>query len=203
MTDELGSCEAMHISLGALHVFDAAARRLSFKLAAEELNLSPSAVSHAIAKLERDLGVILFDRDGRRLALTSDGRTLHCPVEEALALVRSGVKAVTSRQAEILRLHAAPSFAAQWLTPRLHVFLAANPGMEVQIAADTTYSRFTTDEFDADVVYGLREQEGLVVHPLGEERIVPLCTPALAATIATPADLLEHMLISSTLKSLQ
>ncbi|MCC2976525.1 LysR family transcriptional regulator [Sphingomonas sp. PL-96] len=193
----------MHISLGALHVFDAAARHLSFKAAAEELNLSPSAVSHAIAKLERDLGALLFDRDGRQLALTLDGRTLHGPVEEALALVRSGIKAVASRQAEVLRLHAAPSFAAQWLTPRLHKFLATNPGMEVQIAADTDYSRFTNDEFDADIVYGMREQEGLSVHPLGEERIRPLCTPALATRIKTPVDLLGHMLICSTLKSVQ
>ncbi|MBB4858322.1 DNA-binding transcriptional LysR family regulator [Novosphingobium chloroacetimidivorans] len=193
----------MHISLGSLHVFDAAARHLSFKAAANELNLSPSAVSHAIAKLERDLGAILFDRDGRQLALTLDGRTLHRPVEEALALVRSGIKAVTTRQAEMLRLHAAPSFAAQWLTPRLHKFLAANPGMEVQIAADTDYSRFTNDEFDADIVYGLREQEGMIVHPLGEERISPLCAPELAARIAKPADLLSHVLICSTLKSVQ
>ena len=193
----------MHISLGSLNVFDAAARHLSFKAAANELNLSPSAVSHAIAKLERDLGALLFDREGRQLSLTLDGRTLHAPVEEALALVRSGIKAVASRQAEVLRLHSAPSFAAQWLTPRLHKFLATNPGMEVQIAADTDYSRFTNDEFDADIVYGARAQEGLAVYPLGDEHIQPLCTPSLATQIAQPADLLDHTLICSTLKSVQ
>lgn len=193
----------MHISLGALHVFDAAARLLSFKAAAEELNLSPSAVSHAIAKLERDLGTLLFDRDGRKLALTLDGRALHGPVEEALALVRSGLRAVAARQANVLRLHAAPSFAAQWLTPRLHNFLSAHPGMEVQIAADTAYTRFTNDEFDADIVYGASDQKGLISHPLGEERVQPLCAPAMAVRIDTPTDLLNHVLIFSTLKSVQ
>jgi len=191
----------MHVSLGSLHVFDAAARHLSFKAAAGELNLSPSAVSHAIAKLERDVGALLFDREGRILSLTPSGRALHGPVEEALALVRSGLKAVATRHADVLRLHAAPSFAALSLTPRLHKFLAAHPGMEVQIAADTDYSRFTNDEFDADIVYGRREQDGLVVHALGEERIAPLCTPELAARIAAPADLLNQVLIRSTLKS--
>lgn len=191
----------MHISLGSLHIFDAAARHLSFKAAAGELNLSPSAVSHAIAKLERDVGTLLFDREGRGLSLTASGQALHGPVEEALALVRSGLKAVAARHADVLRLHAAPSFAALSLTPRLHKFLAAHPGMEVQIAADTDYSRFTNDEFDADIVYGRPGQDGLAVHALGEERIAPLCSPELAARIATPADLLGQTLIRSTLKS--
>lgn len=191
----------MHLRLNALHVFDAAARHSSFKAAALELNLSPSAVSHAIAKLERDLGVLLFDRNGRRLALTGDGQALHGTVEQALAMVRSGMKAVAGHQAGVLKLHAAPSFAAQWLTPRLHAFLSANPGMEVQIAADSQYSRFTDDQFDADIVYGARQADGLVSHALGEERIRPLCAPALAARIKTPSDLLDHILIYSTLKT--
>jgi DNA-binding transcriptional LysR family regulator len=193
----------MHIGLNSLNVFDAAARHLSFKEAAEELHLSASAVSHAIAKLERDLGTMLFDREGRKLALTRDGRTLHGPVEEALALIRSGLKAVASRQANVLRLHAAPSFASQWLTPRLYAFLAAHPGMEVQIAADTSYTRFTNDEFDADIVYGASDRDGLISHSLGQETIQPLCTPEIAARIKEPSDLVGEVLISSTLKSVQ
>lgn len=191
----------MHVTLNSLHVFDAAARHLSFKDAASEINLSPSAVSHAIAKLERELGVLLFDRHGRILELTDNGKTLHGSVAEGLTLVRSALNLVAGRQASVLRLHAAPSFAAQWLTPRLHHFLASNPGMEVQIAADADYSRFTDDQFDADIVYSPLQIDGLVSHPLGEERIRPMCAPALAERIHGPTDLLRYALIHSTLKS--
>ena len=80
----------------------------------------------------------------------------------------------------LLRLHSAPSFAALWLSPRLARFLRDHPGIEVRLAAGTDYTRFLNDEFDADIVYGLPRVEGLVVVPLGEETVTPLCTPDLA-----------------------
>ena len=190
-----------HILLGPLKIFEAAARLGSFKLAALELNLSPSAVSHAIAKLERELQARLFDRDRRQLLLTYDGQVLHGPIEQAFALIRTAMQSVQNRHAQVLRLHAAPSFAAQWLTPRLQRFLNAYPEMEVQVAADTDYTRFANDEFDADIVYGARDQSGLMVHPLGDERVVPLCSPEIAAQITTPKDVLGFTLIRSTLKT--
>ncbi len=192
---------ALHILLGPLKIFEAAARLGSFKLAASELNLSPSAVSHAIAKLERELNARLFDRDRRQLVLTYDGQVLHGPIEQAFALIRTGMESVQNRHAQILRLHAAPSFAAQWLTPRLQKFLNAHPDMEVQVAADTDYTRFVNDDFDADIVYGTRDQSGLMVHPLGQERVVPLCCPEIAEKITTPKDVLGFTLIRSALKT--
>lgn len=191
---------AMHIPFSSLSAFEAAARLLSFKDAAQELHLSPSAVSHAIAKLERDLGALLFEREGRRLALTHDGRLLHGPVEEALNLIRGGLRSVSQRQSNVLRLHSAPSFAAQWLTPRLQAFLAAHPGMEVEIAADPSEVRFTNDEYDADIAYGRPEQDGLVIHSLGPETLKPMCAPAVAARVSRPSDLAESALIHSTMK---
>lgn len=190
----------MHIPYSSLSAFEAAARLLSFKDAAQELHLSPSAVSHAIAKLERDLGALLFEREGRRLALTPDGRLLHGPVEEALNLIRGGLRAVSQRQSNVLRLHSAPSFAAQWLTPRLQGFLAAHPGMEVEIAADPSEVRFTNDEYDADIAYGRPAQDGLVVHSLGEEPLKPMCAPSLAARFASPRDVQDAALIHSSMK---
>ncbi|MBL8584629.1 MAG: LysR family transcriptional regulator, partial [Rhizobiaceae bacterium] len=77
------------------------------------------------------------------------------------------------------------------------LFLAANPGVDVRLAASTDYVRFADGEFDADVVYGSPQGEDIVVLPLGEEVVTPLCAPALAASIAKPADLLEHVLIRS------
>lgn len=192
----------MHLLVGPLKVFEAAARHGSFKLAAAELNLSASAISHAIAKLERELGARLFDRDGRKIALTLDGQVLHKPVEQAFGLLRSGIKSVQSRHAQVLRLHASPSFAGQWLTPRLQTFLAAHPGMEVQIAADTDYTRFNNDDFDVDIVYGARNHGELIIHPLGNEPVVALCSPELAEHIKTPQDVLKFTLIRSSLKTI-
>jgi len=190
----------MNVALGSLKAFEAVARHLSFKLAAKELNLSPSAVSHAISKLERALGALLFDREGGQLSLTLDGQTLNRPMEEAFGLIRAGLSAVSARQSQLLRLHSAPSFATQWLTPRLSDFLAQHSGMEVRIAAGTDYSRFTADEFDADIIYGKRDQEGLVWHSLGTEIVRPMCSPAIASRINSPKDLYGLTLIRSTLK---
>lgn len=190
----------MDVRLGSLRAFDAVARHLSFKAAAEELNLSPSAVSHAVSKLERALGALLLDREGPSLALTLDGQTLHQPIETAFELIQTGLNAVSARQSRLLRLHSAPSFAAQWLTHRLADFLARHPGMEVRIAAGTDYTRFTADEFDADILYGRPEQEGLVSHALGPEVVRPMCSPTLAEKIRSVEDLYKVGLIRSTVK---
>jgi DNA-binding transcriptional LysR family regulator len=189
------------IPIGALPVFEAAARHLSFKAAAGELHLSPSAVSHAITKLERDMGTLLFDRSRNSLALTPDGLLFQRPIVEALALVRSAVDALSDRQALVLRLHSSPSFAAQWLAPRLNGFLAANPGFEVTISADPEPVRFAQDQFDVDIVYGLTETEGLVVHSLGQAEIAPMCSPAMAECLASIDDLHKVPLIRSMIKT--
>jgi LysR family glycine cleavage system transcriptional activator len=190
----------VNIALRPLRAFEAVARHLSFKLAAKELNLSPSAVSHSISKLERALGALLLDRNSGDLTLTLDGQTLYKPLEEAFGLINAGLNAVSARQSQLLRLHSAPSFAAQWLSPRLAHFLAHHTGMEVRIAAGTDYSRFTADEFDADIIYGKREQQGLVFHPLGNEIVRPMCSPALAKKLHVPEDLHKVTLIRSLLK---
>jgi DNA-binding transcriptional LysR family regulator len=113
------------------------------------------------------------------------------------------MEVVSARGPKLLRLHCAPSFATQWLTPRLAAFLKQHPGIELRLAAGTDYTRFNSDEFDADIVYGPPRAEGLVVVPLGEETIAPMCTPDLAATITSPADLFSHVLIQSDSKQIQ
>ncbi|MBV1704827.1 MAG: LysR family transcriptional regulator, partial [Hyphomicrobiales bacterium] len=168
--------------------------------AAEELALSPSAVSHAIRKLEDALGVHLFERGARRVALTVEGERLLLAVGDAFERMRGGLEAVATRGPQLLRLHCAPSFAAQWLTPRLSRFLAAEPAIEVRLAAGIDYARFSNDDFDADVVYGPPRADGIVAIPLGEETVTPLCSPARAAAIRTPADLTRQPLIRSDAK---
>jgi LysR family glycine cleavage system transcriptional activator len=194
---------ARNLPLSTLRAFEAAARGGSFRVAAEELSLTPSAVSHAVRKLETDLGIVLFARDGRRMLLTSEGEMLLRYVERGFAELRRGITAVSVHGMRLLRIHCAPSFAAQWLTPRLARFRAGCPGIEVRIAAGTDYTRFVSDEFDADIVYGEPRLKGMLVVPLGEEVVAPLCAPELAQKITSPAALLDQTLIESDNKKIR
>lgn len=192
-----------HFSLPGIRVFEAVARRGSFRAASAELNLSPSAVSHAVIKLERAMGVVLFEREGRTIRLTTSGEVFMRHVGAAFAELRRGLEAVAPRGPQLLRLHCAPSFAAAWLSPRLPLFLKAHPQIEVRLSAGTDYSRFTSDEFDIDIVYGAVRAAGVVVVPLAEEVVAPMCTPDLAARIHSPEDLLRQTLILSDNKQVQ
>jgi LysR family transcriptional regulator, glycine cleavage system transcriptional activator len=193
----------MQPSLSLLRAFEAASRTGSFQEAATELRLSPSAVSHAIRKLEQNLGAALFERDGRRVRLSADGEALMRHVGPAFDDLRRGMDMVSTRGPKVLRVHSAPSFAAQWLTPRLPGFLATHPDIEIRLSAGTDYTRFVNDEFDVDIVYGRPNQEGVIVLPLGEETVTPLCTPNLASLIRRPEDLLRHALIDSDNKKVR
>ena len=191
------------LPLPALRVFEAASRHRSFRHAAAELHLSASAVSHAIRRLEQGLGVALFARDGRTVQLTAAGETLMRHVSRGFAELQAGVAAIGVRGPLLFRLHCAPSFAAQWLAPRLPRLLAQHPALEVRLHADANYSRFSADEYDADIIYGLPRTPGLVVVPLGEEVMKPLCPPRLAEGLRTPADLPQHSLITSDNKMIR
>ena len=196
----------LHLPLSALRAFEAAARAGSFRAAADDLGLTPSAVSHAVRGLEQSLGAALFLREGRSIRLTPDGETLVQHVERAFGELRLGIGAVSARGPQLLRLHSAPTFAANWLAPRLRRMLGDCAGLEVRISAGVDYTRFLADEFDADIVYGLpapdsygggSTQRGVVVLPLGTEVVAPLCAPALASEVRSPRDLLRHTLIES------
>jgi len=184
------------LPLSALRAFEAAARTGSFRTAAEDLGLTPSAVSHAVRGLEQTLGTTLFLREGRSVRLTGDGRTLMRHVERGFGELQLGIGSVLAQAPRLLRVHSAPSFAAQWLLPRLRRLLKEVDGLEVRLGAGTDYVRFRrTDEYDVDIVYGVPSpdlygsamHQNLIILPLGTEVITPLCTPGLAAEIRTPA----------------
>ena len=191
------------LPLSSLRIFEAAARGGSFRGAADELLLTPSAVSHAVRKLEEELGSALFARHGRRTVLTPAGAVLLRHVERGFDDLRRGIMAVSVRGARLLRIHCAPSFAAQWLTPRLAGFLHHSAGIEVRLAASTDYTNFIADEFDADIVYGEPRLPGMITLPLGEEVVTPLCAPRLACAIGSPAALLGQTLIESDNKRIR
>jgi DNA-binding transcriptional LysR family regulator len=196
------------LPLSALRAFEAAARTGSFRTAADDLGLTPSAVSHAIRGLEQALSTTLFLRTGRSIRLTEAGRTLMRHVERGFGELLLGIGSISAHGPQLLRVHSAPSFAAQWLLPRLRRLLQEVEGLEVRIAAGTDYASFATDEFDVDIVYGMPSPDfygasmgqDLIILPLGTEVVTPLCAPALAAKIRTPRDLLRQTLIESETK---
>ena len=185
------------LPLSALQAFEAAARTGSFRAAGEELGISPSAISHAVRKLEILMGAALFERQSRAVHLNVAGEALLRHVAAGFDEMRQGIETVGARSGNLLRLHCAPSMAAQWLLPRLRDLLAKQPGLEVRLAAGVDYPQFEHDEFDADICYGPPRQEGLIVIPLGEETVTPLCAPELAERINSPKDLLGAKLIES------
>jgi len=196
------------LPLSALRAFEAAARTGSFRTAADDLGLTPSAVSHAIRGLEQTLGTSLFLRDGRSIRMTNEGRTLMRHVERGFGELLLGIGSVSAHERQLLRVHSAPSFAAQWLLPRLRPLLHEVEDLAVRIAASTDYARFVTDDFDVDIVYGMPSpdhygvsmHQNLIILPLGTEVVTPLCAPTLAAEIRAPRDLLRQTLIESEVK---
>jgi DNA-binding transcriptional LysR family regulator len=191
------------IPISAIRAFEAAARTGSFRDAANELHLTPSAVSHAIRKLESTMSTTLFERSARSVRLTPAGENLMRHAGAAFDNLRRGMEEVAGRGPQLLRVHCAPSFAAQWLAPRLAQFLAAEPKLEVRLAASTEYARFSNDDFDVDVVYGQPRGEGIEIIPLGEETVTPLCTQDIAKRIRKPKDLFGQVLIRSEIKQVQ
>ncbi|OIJ40833.1 LysR substrate-binding domain-containing protein [Massilia timonae] len=192
------------VPLTALRVFESAGRTGSFAAAAREVDLSPSAVSHAIRKLEDSAGMTLFVRTTRSLELTREGRLLLEHVQRGFEEMRRGFqRAQPEQRVAPLRLHTAPTFAVQWLMPRLTGFMAAHPGIALQVSADTDYATFEDDRHDIDIVYGVPQPSRHAQIPLVVEELTPLCSPALAATIGSVRDLYQAPLIQSDGQSVQ
>jgi LysR family glycine cleavage system transcriptional activator len=147
-------------SLNAIKMFEAASRLKSFKLAASELNVSPTAVSHQVRNLEEALNTKLFIRRTRSISLTAEGEQLAAAVHRSLRDLLQSVNAVRD-VSDILHVGTTNSFAAMWLVPRLEAFKKLNPGVEVQLHADDRlYEPDNDRRIDMVVRYGkYREQE--------------------------------------------
>ena len=191
--------------LSCLLAFEAAARRASFSAAASELNLTPSAVSHQIAKLEQLLDVRLFERSARNIALTEAGREYMSRVSHALDAISAATDNVRKGVRNALHVHAAPSLASLWLMPRLADFAARHPGIAFSLSASPTHSDFATGQVDVDLRYGVPHWPHLHVQPIFEERIQPMARPAFIERhrIGTPEDLLQLPLIQSIVNVVQ
>lgn len=190
--------------LPALRSFEAAARRMSFKLAAEELFVTPSAVSHAVQGLEDYLGIQLFHRQGRKLVLTDGARAYLPALRDAFDRIENASQVVMAEgEAEVLTLATAPSFGRTWLLPRLQSFLDANPGIDLRILATMHPLDHLHGEADLSVLYGAGDWPEVEAELIIRETVVPVCSPGLLEgehPLARPEDLRHHRLLHSELR---
>jgi LysR family transcriptional regulator, glycine cleavage system transcriptional activator len=191
------------VTLKSIQAFEAAARLSSFALAAEELFVTPSAVSHQIKLLEEQLSIRLFHRLHRTVLLTDSGRQYAEEITSAFSRIDAATREIGRvAKSDILTIHCTPSFATQWLMPRIARFSAAHTDIDVRLNASSEAADLISQAVDIDIRYGPRKLQpaGTLVLELPPETIVPLCAPALMSgdyPLRSVADLQHHPLIHS------
>ncbi len=181
----------------ALRTFEAAARHLNFTRAADEVGLTPAAVSYQIKELEDQLGVVLFTRTSRSIQLTPAGAVMFEATADALDTLHraAGRARRLTRNAAHLRVSLSARFATNWLLPRLPKFRAANPGLELSFDISDELRDFEADDIDVAIRFGTGQYEGARADRLFELDIVPVCSPRLIETgppLNEPRDLVRH-----------
>ena len=188
--------------LNSLRVFEAAARHLSFTRAAEELFVTQAAVSHQIKALEEFLGLKLFRRRNRSLLLTEEGQSYFLDIKEIFSSLSEATDKVLERSAKgALTISLPPSFAIQWLVPRLSDFNNQEPDIDVRIKAVDMDEGSLTEDVDVAIYYGRGNWPGLRVDLLYQEQLLPLCSPQVLLNekpLATIDDLRFHTLLHDT-----
>jgi DNA-binding transcriptional LysR family regulator len=184
--------------LSSLRVFEAAARHNSFRKAAEELNLTASAVSHGIQTLENWLGVELFYRESRGLRLTSAGEAYAPLVNQALSVLAKATEQVPGRESTgTLSISSAPTFASKILLPRLERFIAAYPDIHVTIDSSHRLVDLTLDDFDIAVRFTPTQKPASNWTLLATETLLPVCSPGLKEQFGAQSD--EELLMRAPL----
>lgn len=166
------------INIRATEYFEAVARLGSVTKAADEIGVSPSAVSQQIRALEEQFGVLLFRREKRRLVLTLDGDRLFQTTTQAFSAIRNAKSAISrQRDTRNLILRVSPSFGVRWLGPRIADFAAANRDWNIRVDATPDFTSFATEVVDFDLRYGLGGWTGLTVDPIMHDLVLPVCSP--------------------------
>ncbi|MBL9036277.1 MAG: transcriptional regulator GcvA [Rhodospirillaceae bacterium] len=186
--------------LSALRAFEAAARHLSFRSAAEELGLTQSAISHQVTGLEDHFGLRLFDRAGRRVALSEAGRILFPFLRDGFDRMTQGADLLRrARMSEDLRVQVYVTVAVRWLIPRLHRFQSANPNVVVRVNTSVLDWEFDPDIADLGMICtAAPDRPGLHYDHLFDALLFPVCTPAVAQGglgLRQPVDLVNHALL--------
>lgn len=189
-------------SLNGLRAFEAAARHLSFTLAASELNVTQTAISHQIRRLEEELGIRLFIRQNRALALTPEARDYLPGVRAAFNDLRLATDRLLRKDDDkVLTVSTLASLAAKWLLPRLTDFQEQHPGIDVRITTSTNLVDFQRDDVDAAIRYGRGQWPGLRADWLMADELFPVCSPSLLhgdKPLRRPEDLRNHPLLHTS-----
>jgi LysR family glycine cleavage system transcriptional activator len=192
-------------SLNGLRAFEAAARHLSFTQAASELNVTQTAISHQIRRLEEELGIRLFIRKNRALALTPKARDYLPGVRAAFNDLRLATDRLLRKDDDhVLTVSTLASLAAKWLLPRLTAFQEAHPGIDVRITTSTALVDFKGGDVDAAIRYGRGNWQGMRADWLMADDFFPVCSPALLNSkrpLKCPEDLRDHVLLHTSTNS--
>ncbi len=182
--------------LTALRAFDAAARHLSFARAADELNVTPAALSFQIKSLEQHLGQPLFRRLVRAVELTEAGQALAPGAADGFATLAAAWRAARrTGEGRSLTVTAGPAFTAKWLAPRLYDFAQAHPDIQLRLSAGLSILDFDRDDVDVALRFGYGPDTGLFARPFLNEWFTPMMTPALATRFDTAEKLATAPLI--------
>lgn len=182
--------------LTALRAFDAAARHMSFAKAADELSVTPAALSFQIKSLEEHLGAPLFHRLNRAVELTESGKALAPGTADGFNMLGTAWRAARRLQDEqTLTVTAGPAFTAKWLAPRLYEFAQTHPEIELRFSASLKIMDFARDAIDVAIRFGKGDDPGVYSMPLALEWVCPVMTPELAKKYPTPQSLTEAPLI--------
>ncbi|RUW87242.1 LysR family transcriptional regulator, partial [Mesorhizobium sp. M8A.F.Ca.ET.023.01.1.1] len=178
----------------ALRTLEAAARHLNFTRAADELGLTPAAVSHQIKEIEDQLGIVLFTRTSRTIRLTEAGAVLYEAATDTLDLLGRAVMRARkmARGTEFLKVTLDAQFAAKWLMRRVENFRKLRPGIELRFDIAYGLRDFDLDDVDVGIRFGAGKYPGLYAHRLFDNIIIPVCSPGLLASgppLREPRDL--------------
>jgi LysR family glycine cleavage system transcriptional activator len=184
--------------LNALPSFEAAARHLSFSIAADELRVTHGAVSRAVRNLEDHLGVQLMVRATRSVRLTPIGASFAAEIRDVLEHLAAATSTATGQSSGIVSVSTIDSFAARWLMPRLSRFRRVHGDIDVRVATSERLADFVSDGIDIAIRCGGGQYPGLAAELLMEEDHFPVCSPKLLKgryPLRTPADLARHALL--------
>lgn len=189
----------MHVPFKAISVFHMAAKLGSITRAAEELGVTPSAVSQQIQSLEVQLGTSLTAKVGRNIVLTEAGTRYFSSISEEIERITEATQNVRGRHTStMLTVRATPTLSTSWILPRLGGFLAAFPDFDMRLDATTEPTDFSREAVDLEIRHGEGRWPGMFVEGLAEERFVPVAAPTLVAARGSQVSVLhEHRLIHS------
>ncbi|HAT23124.1 LysR substrate-binding domain-containing protein [Pantoea septica] len=187
-------------SLKSLRVFEEVAQSGNVARAAEKLNITPSAASHQLAKLEKELGSILFHRSAKGVALTLAGERYLAEIRPLiLSLTQATARLRNEKDRSALRIHCAPSFGLLWLLPRIHQFREAHPDIQVSLSCSYENLSFSRDNIDIAVRHGFPEWKAFEIKTIRHEKMSVLASPDYLDKyrLRMPDELNNHALILS------